>query len=260
VIVPIYLYHRYQIDAAAKLIGGLDFRYAVTGDGDAAAKPVQADAQRGALAALVRTLDPAALDLPDRLLNQLTPGDVGYAGGGSALEVFPGKTGPVFDLAAAADIAADLTLSAALEPSRASRVLANEGRSGEAMSLREMLDTLDAAVFVSPGEGRLAAIARVVQARLVAEMIELSRSEAAAPGVSAVVDAKLSALKAQFLKKDRKRTSTDGAHLTALAADIDRHLAGTDPALPPRRAAPETPPGSPIGAMGQVEECWFCVN
>jgi hypothetical protein len=258
VIVPIYLYHRYQIEAAAKFIGGLDFRYAVTGDGEAAGIPVAPGEQRRALAALVRTLDAAALDLPDALLNQLTPGDVGYAGGGKAEEVFPGRTGPVFDLGAAADIAAGLTLSAVLEPSRASRLVAFEQRAAGAMTLHETLDTLDAAVFAPQPEARLAALARGVQARLVAEMIGLSRNAAAAPGVSAAVDAKLAAMQARLSKKNRSRSDAEAAHLAALAAQIERHLTGGAPALPGPPPALEAPPGSPIGAMGQLEECWFC--
>ncbi|MEZ5928895.1 MAG: zinc-dependent metalloprotease [Parvularculaceae bacterium] len=70
-IVPVYLYHRYEIAAAAKFIGGYDFRYAVKGDGPFAASVVPAERQRAALTALVATLDPAALDLPDATLDQL---------------------------------------------------------------------------------------------------------------------------------------------------------------------------------------------
>lgn len=256
VIVPIYLYHRYQVDAAAKFIGGLDFRYAVTGDGAAEAKPVAASEQRRALAALIRTLDPAALDLPDSLLNQLTPGDVGYAGGGVQEEVFEGKTGPVFDLAAAADTAAHLTLAAVLEPSRANRLAAYAQRGADAMTLGETLDTLDAAVFAAQADARRAALNQVVQARFISELIGLSRQGDAAPGVRAAVDAKLAAIKARLEKKSRTRTASEQAHVSRLAAEIGRHLSGAEMSLPP---APETPPGSPIGAMGQVEECWHCV-
>lgn len=260
VIVPIYLYHRYQVEAAAKFIGGLDFRYALTGDGEAAAAAVPATEQRRALAALTRTLDPAVLDLPDALLNQLTPGDVGYAGGGDLLEVFPGRTGAMFDLMAAADIAAGLTLSAVLEPSRASRVLAYEQRRPGTMTLRETLDALDAAVFAGTGSSRHAALARTVQSRLVAQVIELARSEAAGPGVSAVADAKLAALRERLSKKSRSRTDDEAAHFASLAAQITRHLTGNGPGLPVARPAPDAPPGPPIGSMGQIEECWHCAD
>src|SRR5690606_41851054 len=33
VLVPLYLHHRYQIDAAASVVGGLDYNYALRGDG-----------------------------------------------------------------------------------------------------------------------------------------------------------------------------------------------------------------------------------
>ena len=52
-IVPIWLYHRYQVDAAAKLIGGIDYGYPVAGAGHEAATPVAAADQRRALDALI---------------------------------------------------------------------------------------------------------------------------------------------------------------------------------------------------------------
>lgn len=260
VIVPVYLYHRYQVDAAAKMIGGLDFRYSVTGDGAPPAAPVAPELQRQALDALIATLKPAELDLPDRVLNLLTPGDVGYAGGGEAGEVFPGRTGPVFDLAGAADIAAGLTLSAILEPSRAGRVSAYEQRDAGALSLRAILDRLDAAVFAPETDTRRAPLARVVQARFVSEMMALSRAEDATAEVSAVVDAKLAAMQTRFGKKQRGQSAAEQQHLAALRARIGRHLAGEDAALAKPLPALPVPPGPPIGAMGQTEECWFCGN
>jgi hypothetical protein len=32
-LVPLYLFHRYQTEAAIKVIGGLDYRYNLRGDG-----------------------------------------------------------------------------------------------------------------------------------------------------------------------------------------------------------------------------------
>ena len=260
VIVPVYLYHRYQVEAAAKFIGGLDFQYSVNGDGAPPAVPVAAAEQRRALQALLATLEPAALDLPDRVLNLLTPGDVGYAGGGEGAEVFPGRTGPVFDLAGAADIAAGVTLSAMLEPSRAGRVSAYAQRGAGAMTLPEMLDTIDAAVFAPEAEARLAPLARVVQARFVAELMTLARAEGVSADVSAAADAKLSAIQAAMGKTRKGRSEAERAHLAALRARIGRHLAGEDvPAAKPLPALP-VPPGPPIGAMGQTEDCWHCAR
>ena len=53
---PLYLMHRYQCEAAIKIIGGLDYRYQVRGDGQTNAAVVSPEEQRKALRAVVKTL------------------------------------------------------------------------------------------------------------------------------------------------------------------------------------------------------------
>ena len=78
--VPVWLLHRYQMVAAAKAIGGVYLSYAVNGGGHEASDPVPAKAQRAALDAVLATLAPDALRVPQRLcdldadLDQLRPG------------------------------------------------------------------------------------------------------------------------------------------------------------------------------------------
>ena len=262
VIVPIYLYHRYQVEAAAKSLGGLNFSYQIKGQGEAPAVPVAPSEQRRALEALVKTLKPAVLDLPDETLNYLTPGDIGYAGGGSIEELFPNRTGPVFDLASSAEIAAGLTLSAVLDPTRANRLLAYEQRSPDALTLNEVIETLEGAVFVQEKNARHAALGRVVQTRFVAELIGLSRSETASAGVKAVTDSYLSALQTRLSKTKSGQNWTNPDTSRALADMIGKHLAGDDLPAMILRPAPPAPAGAPIGsmtgAMGQIEDCWHC--
>ena len=73
VIVPIYLYHRYQTAAAAKYIGGMSFNYALNGDGQETAEIVSPAEQRRALNAVLQTLDPKELDIKDETLELLMP-------------------------------------------------------------------------------------------------------------------------------------------------------------------------------------------
>lgn len=255
VIVPIYLYHRYQVAAAAKSIGGLEFGYAVNGDGGAPARLVSPDAQRRALDALLRTLSPEALDLPDDLLNLLTPGDVGYAGLAPPVETFDNRTGPVFDLASAADTAAELTLSAIFHPARIERLLAYEMRLDDALTVSELVERTSDVVFASPETERQQALAQVVQARYIQTLIDLSRSKNASFAATTAIDTELAAMSEQFKSRRAARTALGRAFLKSLAALIDRHLDGEDM---PASSAPDIPPGSPIGAGEYGEACWHC--
>jgi len=45
-LVPIYLLHRYQVESATKLVGGMDYTFALRGDGQAPTQIVGAAEQR----------------------------------------------------------------------------------------------------------------------------------------------------------------------------------------------------------------------
>src|SRR6202035_3303248 len=66
VLVPIYLLHRYQVEAASKLVGGMDYTIALRGDGETPTQIVAAAEQRRALAAVLATLKPDELALPEQ--------------------------------------------------------------------------------------------------------------------------------------------------------------------------------------------------
>jgi hypothetical protein len=68
-LVPLYMLHRYQVEAASKLVGGVDYTFALRGDGQIATRPVAAAEQRRALAAVLATLTPEALALPEPLVS-----------------------------------------------------------------------------------------------------------------------------------------------------------------------------------------------
>ena len=52
-----YLFHRYQLEAASKLVGGLNYIYAVRGDNATVADIVRArQPQRRALDAILKTI------------------------------------------------------------------------------------------------------------------------------------------------------------------------------------------------------------
>lgn len=119
VLVPIYLLHRYQIEAVAKLIGGQYFNYNLRGDGQALPVAVPMARQVQAVDALLTTLDPAMLRLPDDLIGMITPRP---PNNGKSRETFSGATGIVFDAKSPAASSVAMTLAVLLEPSRAARM------------------------------------------------------------------------------------------------------------------------------------------
>ena len=124
-LLPLYLHHRYQLQAAVKTLGGVRYTYVVK-DG-AAIRPSSvasiepADRQRQALAAVLETLDPKVLVLPDRLLAMIPP--PAYNRPSGTAERFANQTGAVFDPVAAATIVADLAVSGLLNRERAARLV-----------------------------------------------------------------------------------------------------------------------------------------
>jgi len=257
VITPIYLWHRYQIAAAAKLIGGYRFSYAVKGDGREGVTPVPAANQHEALAILLSAVDPDVLALPGGVAALLEPHHLSWFDSPSR-EEFQGFSGPIFDESAAAGVAARMVFDAILEPARASRLAAATG--DDALTLAIVLDTASWAVQANLGASdtpntpntQRRAIARTVADSYVDAVLALAESDAIAPATAAQVDRHLAFLADQFadhLEGDRR---------------IQRHL--NRPAAPAGSAAPAapTPPGSPIGtlsghsAMAHRETCWHC--
>src|SRR5262249_32206859 len=119
-LLPIYLHHRYQLEAAVKTLGGVRYTYAVK-DGDTVRPPSiapveSARRQRDALDAVLETVDPKVLVLPYRLLDLIPPQAFNRPDG--TAERFTGKTGLVFDPIATAVTAADLGVSGLLNAER----------------------------------------------------------------------------------------------------------------------------------------------
>ena len=101
VLVPLYMGHRYQVEAAAKVVGGLKYTYALRGDGQMVTEIVSPEEQRRALRGLLATIAPEALALPERILTLIPPRPLGYERG---REHFKIRTGITFDPLAAGEV------------------------------------------------------------------------------------------------------------------------------------------------------------
>lgn len=143
-LVPIYLSHRYQVESAVKVLGGVDYRYALRGDGQKVAPIVPPTEQREALNAILATLDLKELILPERLLALMPPPALGYA---RSRENFRGRTGLTFDALAPVESAANLAFGLLLHPERASRLEQNYARNGQNPALREVLISVERQLY-----------------------------------------------------------------------------------------------------------------
>jgi len=258
VIAPIYLYHRYQLAAAAKLLGGARFRYAEKGEDAPRMEPVSPAEQRRALTALLAGLDPAALDLSDETLAALVPSGARGAWG-AGRETFEGRAYPLFDPGAAAETAADLALGALLDPARAERLVQMNARDPNSPGLGEVMNAIEQKAFADAAPRR-ADIARRVQARFVAALIDLADADVS-PSVRAQARGRLAGLAANHAAgaaSDRP-DDPDAAHRGYLADTIAAYLDRPAPAAAPTAPGPDAPPGSPIGGgVGTYETCWHC--
>jgi len=147
VLVPIYLLHRYQVEAAAKSLGGLYFTHAVKNDGEVPTKMVDPAEQWKAFGALMNTVSPEALALPEALIAKIPPRPTGYP---SSIEIFRRHTGPTFDPIAVAEAGADNTLSYLLDGERAARLIEFHARDERQPGLLAVLDSIVARTWKAP--------------------------------------------------------------------------------------------------------------
>ncbi|HWE46412.1 MAG TPA: zinc-dependent metalloprotease [Caulobacteraceae bacterium] len=245
--VPVYLLHRYQVDAASKMLAGVAYVYSLNGDAHEAAPLVPASDQRRALDAMLATLSPAELDTPERLLPLLSAGYSGSDDRQFDIEVFATQGGPVFDPLVAADVAASMTLNAILAPDRLDRLADQHRRDPNEPGVEEVLDKLIGQVWAAPGanEGRLGEVRRRIETRTLVSLAEAERASGTSREVASIIDQKVSSLM-QRLKDDKSADPAERAHRQYLARLLtDRHELERVLAQPTHTAT--IPPGMPIG-------------
>ncbi len=232
-LLPLFLHHRYQLEAAVKSIGGVFFTYTVK-ESDASTAPIQnlvpAQAQRETLALVVSTLEPRFLDIPRRIIDLIPP--PAYAHGDANTELFPRRTDPVFDPIAAAMTSADITVSALLDPARSARLT----QQPDNLTMREVTDALlNAAV-------QQGAIPRATRTLIMTRLAELANNREAAPQVRAEASDALRRLSVRLAAT--VSDAAERAHRRATRDEIERFLARPETWQAP--VIPTVPPGPPI--------------
>lgn len=242
IMVPMYLFHRYQVEAASKVVGGLYYTYATKGDGQTITKFVSKQEQMDALNALIRSLSPAELKLREELVQMIPPKAQGYRRG---REVFASKTGPVWDYYTAVETAAQLPLQFLLMPERANRLVVFADRDSDQPGLQLVLNTLIDKTWKAPASTDPdRAIQRIVEWKMLKYLMNMVHSDEA---ISDVKAQGLVALKniQKFAESRRTSNAEDKAHYQLVAETIEKWL--DDPEEIKLPSDPKTPDGSPIG-------------
>src|ERR1044071_3673382 len=201
VLVPIYMYHRYQVEAASKIIGGQDYTFSVKGKGDRNPQIVAPDEQRRALAAVLETIKPDALAVPESLLRLIPPRPAGYP---RTREDFRIRTQPVFDAFAPADTMADHVSGFLLNPERAARLVQFHARDSRNPGLTEVIDKILASTWKSPAAaGYAGEIQHSVNMVILSDLMALAAAERTSNQVRAIASWKLDQLKTWLTVQSR---------------------------------------------------------
>ncbi|MEP7372226.1 MAG: zinc-dependent metalloprotease [Chitinophagaceae bacterium] len=239
VLVPVYLYHRYQVEAVTKLVGGMYYTYALRGDGQIITRSLSKDEQLKALNAVISTIDPSVLVLPDRITKLIPPRPSNYD---YTRELFKKRTGLAFDALSPAEAAADLPLSFLFNSERINRMVVYQVQNG-GLGLDEMIAVLLNATWKA---GRKKGMEGLIQ--LQTEQVLLTYLLAAGVNENnsfitrSVVRKVLTDLKI-FIETKKKKT-TDGLYSGHLLLALER-MKKPENAKPTLHAV--LPPGAPIG-------------
>ncbi len=231
----VYLHHRYALEGAVKYIGGMEFGYALRGEDTEPTRIIPAAEQRRALRMVLASLEPAELDIPDRIASLIPPVPHGYD---SDLTLISGPAGPVLDPLATAHSLAQEIVDNLLHPQRAARVASFHARDATLPSLDEVLTALTTATWNAPATAnrRHGALRRSTQRAALDGMLDLAGSRDATPEVRAITELHLQRLRERLVATP-VLSSEERAHRAAARRDIELYLEGRDDRA--RRPRPE---------------------
>lgn len=237
VLVPVYLFHRYQVEATVKMIGGVDYYYKLRGDNQPNPEIVDASTQRKALNEMIKAIDPSVLAVPENLLDLIPTRPAGIS---SSRELFGGNTGPTLDALGIAETAANLPVSLILHPQRANRLVEYGARDNN-LSLDEVIDKLiENSWEKKKQQGYLGSVQEVVNYVVVKNLIELHGSSQAHPLTKGIVALKMVELQEMLSERSNDPMAFQSSMM------IKDYLANPEEFKTPRTLS--APPGSPIGS------------
>lgn len=252
-LVPMYFFHRYQAEATAKVIGGLNYRYALRGDGQPVTEMISPQTQIKAIEALLKTVDPGVLALPESLVRLIPPRPLGYS---RHREIIKIRTGLTLDPLSAAESAANMSFGLLLHPARAARLVEYHARDPRLPSLENVMDKAIAFTFkASAKPGYQGAVQMTVNNVLLENILSLATHNDASVLVKSIAWLEIEKLKSWLAAKVKTTVDEDWkAHYGYALHQISSFE--ENPEKYKAEKLLEAPPGQPIGS----DDWAYCTN
>ncbi|QNM86105.1 zinc-dependent metalloprotease [Polaribacter pectinis] len=242
VFVPLYFFHRFQTEATVKLIGGLDYSYAVKGDNQSIVKRVSGTTERIALQAVLQTINVDEIAIPKEKLELFPPRAMGY---GRSRESFNSKLGVAFDAFSAVETASEMTLNLLLNPQRASRLIAHKSLQKRQLGLDELIDELvNKTIKKTYKDTYYQELQNVVNVKVLEQLFALGANKNQYAQVNAIVNFKVDEIKS--LLKNGNSAGIQNMYNKAMIKMIEDFQ--KNPTSFKKTKALQIPDGSPIGS------------
>ncbi len=242
VFVPLYFFHRYQTEGVTKVIGGLDYSYALKGDGSTIVKRVPGKTEKKALVSVLKTLNVEELAIPKKLLNLFPPRAFNY---GRTRESFKSKTGVAFDPFGAVETASAMTLGLLLHPERVTRLVQHKSLDNSQLGLVEVLDEVIAnSIQKTYKDAYYQELQNIVNYQVLNQLFHLSSNKDMYWQVNAIVNDKID--KIRVLLKNSKETGIQKIYHKEMIQMISNFK--KNPIKFKKPQTPKIPDGSPIGS------------
>ena len=248
VFVPLYFFHRYQTEAASKIIAGMDYNYSLTGSNQSQFSYLDKSTQLNALSSVMKTLEADFLAIPKEKLELFPPRAFGYP---RTRESFKSNLGPAFDPFSASETSADMTLSLILRPKRLNRLIYQHALDNSNLSLDELYDYISKkTIFLknssdsSRDDSYLNEIQHIVNLTLLKRIFSVINDETSSFQVKSISNDFLKKLSRELSSKKNRnlKLSKYTDHYLKMIRDFERNPKAYKVKVPLK-----IPDGSPIG-------------
>ena len=244
-LVPLYLFHRFQVESVVKLIAGVNYEYETRGDEPVqGAQVVDKQVQQDAVNAILATLTAKNLVIPESVLSLIPPKAYGES---KSRESVVGRTGLTLDAMALPEVAVQHSLSLLLNPQRLNRLAQQQARNNQFYSLDALLKQLYSHVYnVSSPDTMKGKITQRIQFLTAKTFADLVANNNVSPEVQAQLRYYLVKLSDDFNQNTMLSNTSIGesAFKQYLAVQVKHFLANGE--WPNNFKVLPIPPGSPI--------------